>query len=251
MADLDGPYDVPCGSGDGDDAAAADTTDQEAATTDADLRLPPLPPPLKTRNLEFCCGATTILTCVAVAAGVAVAVIFAPSSNLSPTAKIVCAVLVGVECLVAIISLLVIGFGDPGIVKRTPASTNPIPKDVAERLRAGEGLDGLQNFVDESRGVYCVKCCVWRPRNAVHCTTCIPVWNQMSGAPRHRRDIATAAAHRLIDFHTGVDGAVATTTTTAAFTDGASRRRTSPTSSPSARPDGQRLLLVLFSRRSR
>jgi hypothetical protein len=32
-------------------------------------------------------------------------------------------------------------------------------------------LDGLQNFVDESRGVYCVKCCVWRPRNAVHCTT--------------------------------------------------------------------------------
>ena len=173
MADLDGPYDVP--SGDGDDAAAADTTDHEAATTDADLRLPPLPPPLKTRNLEFCCGATTILTCVVIAAGVAGAVIFAPSSNLSPTAKMVCAVLVGVECLVAIISLLVIGFGDPGIVKRTHATTNPIPKEVAERLRAGEGLDGLQNFVDESRGVYCVKCCVWRPRNAVHCTTRRPV----------------------------------------------------------------------------
>ena len=82
MADLDGPYDVPCG--DGDDAAAADNTDQEAATSDADLILPPLPPPLKTRNLEFCCGATTILTCVVIAAGVAVAVIFAPSSNLSP-----------------------------------------------------------------------------------------------------------------------------------------------------------------------
>ena len=170
MADLDGPYDVP--TGDGDDAAAADTTDQEAATTDADLTLPPLPPPLKTRNLEFCCGATTILTCVVIAAGVAVAVIFAPSSNLSPTAKIACAVLVGFECLVAVISLLVIGFGDPGVVKRTPASTNPIPKDVAERLRAGEGLEGLQNFVDESRGVYCVKCCVWRPRHAVHCTPC-------------------------------------------------------------------------------
>ena len=173
MADLDGPYDVPIA--DGDDAAAAHNTDQEAATTDADLRLPPLPPPLKTRNLEFCCGATTILTCVAVAAGVAVAVIFAPSSNLSPTAKIACAVLVGVECLVAVISLLVIGFGDPGVVKRTPATINPIPKDVAERLRAGEGLEGLQNFVDESRGVYCVKCCVWRPRNAVHCTTRRPV----------------------------------------------------------------------------
>ena len=192
MADLDGPYDVPCGDGD-DDAAAADNTDQEAATSDADLILPPLPPPLKTRNLEFCCGATTILTCVAVAAGVAVAVIFAPSSNLSPAAKIVCAVLVGFECLVAIISLLVIGFGDPGIVKRTPATTNPIPKDVAERLRAGEGLDGLQNFVDESRGVYCVKCCVWRPRNAVHCTTWRPVWNQISGASRHRRDVCSMA----------------------------------------------------------
>ena len=35
MADLDGPYDVP--SGDGDDAAAANTPDEaEAATTDAD-----------------------------------------------------------------------------------------------------------------------------------------------------------------------------------------------------------------------
>ena len=33
-------------------------------------------------------------------------------------------------------------------------------------------MDGLQNFVDESRGVYCVKCCVWRPKGAVHCTTC-------------------------------------------------------------------------------
>ena len=173
MADLDGPYDVP--SGDDDGAAAADTTDREAATTDADLRLPPLPPPLKTRNLEFCCGATTILTCVVIAAGVAAAVIFAPSSNLSPTAKIACAVLVGFECLVAVISLLVIGFGDPGVVKRTPSTINPIPKDVAERLRAGEGLEGLQNFVDESRGVYCVKCCVWRPRNAVHCTTWRPV----------------------------------------------------------------------------
>ena len=43
----------------------------------------------------------------------------------------------GFECLVALISLLVIGFGDPGIVKRTPATINPIPKDVAERLRAG------------------------------------------------------------------------------------------------------------------
>jgi hypothetical protein len=181
MADLDGPYDVPCGSDDG--AAAADTPEEtEAATSDADLRLPPLPPPLKTRNLEFCCGATTILTCVAIAAGVAVAVIFAPSSNLSPAAKIVCAVLVGFECLVAVISLLVIGFGDPGIVKRTPATTNPIPKDVAERLRAGEGLDGLQNFVDESRGVYCVKCCVWRPWHAVHCTTRRPVWNRTSDA---------------------------------------------------------------------
>ena len=190
MADLDGPYDVPCG--DGDDAAAADKVDdQEAATTDADLRLPPLPPPLKTRNLEFCCGATTILTCVAVAAGVAVAVIFAPSSNLSPTAKIVCAVLVGVECLVAVISLLVIGFGDPGIVKRTPESTNPIPKEVAERLRAGEGLDGLQNFVDESRGVYCVKCCVWRPRNAVHCTTWRPVWKSTR---RRSRDCVCSMA---------------------------------------------------------
>ena len=148
MADLDGPYDVPCGDG-GDDAAAADTTDQEAATNDADLELPPLPPPLKTRNLEFCCGATTILTCVAVAAGVAVAVIFAPSSNLSTTAKIVCAVLVGVECLVAVISLLVIGFGDPGIVKRTPATINPIPKEVAERLRAVADTAAVAYLLEE------------------------------------------------------------------------------------------------------
>lgn len=172
MADIDGPYDLPVGSGDNEapDEEAA-TQDAEQRDADAVLVLPPLPRPHYSKRAEFCCGATTILTGVVLAAGVAVAVIFAPTSSLSPTAKIVCAALIGVECTVALVCLLVLACGDPGVVKRTPETIEPMPPAVAERLRAGESLEGLQNFVDK-KGVYCVKCCVWRPARAVHCSTC-------------------------------------------------------------------------------
>jgi len=53
---------------------------------------------------------------------------------------------------------------DPGVVKRTPITTKPMPPEVADRLRSGEPLDGLDNQELESvpGSSYCVRCCVWR-----------------------------------------------------------------------------------------
>jgi len=53
---------------------------------------------------------------------------------------------------------------DPGVVQRTPASTKPVPPAVAERLRTGETLEGMENqeMEREPDGTYCVRCCVWR-----------------------------------------------------------------------------------------
>jgi hypothetical protein len=53
---------------------------------------------------------------------------------------------------------------DPGVVPRTPFTTEPVPPGVAERLRSGEPLDGLDNQKLESDpdASYCVRCCVWR-----------------------------------------------------------------------------------------
>ena len=54
-------------------------------------------------------------------------------------------------------------FGDPGVVIRSRGNCLPVPPVVAERLRAGDSLEGLENVRDDSDGAsYCVRCCVWR-----------------------------------------------------------------------------------------
>ena len=50
---------------------------------------------------------------------------------------------------------------DPGVVPRTQETCMPIPDVVAERIRAGETLEDVDNLKGSS-GTYCVRCCVWR-----------------------------------------------------------------------------------------
>ena len=70
------------------------------------------------------------------------------------------------------ICLLGLLFGDSGEIQRSPEICFPLPPEVAQRLASGETLDGLANITDEERGIYCVRCFVWRPRGSHHCSVC-------------------------------------------------------------------------------
>lgn len=75
--------------------------------------------------------------------------------------------------VVALIGLILIQLLDPGIIRRTDETCQPVPSPVAECLEADQPLDGLKNFVDaQSAKSYCVRCCVWRPIGSHHCSIC-------------------------------------------------------------------------------
>ena len=65
--------------------------------------------------------------------------------------------------------------GDPGVVFRSDENCFPLPSAVAQRLRSGSPLDGMQNITTKSGKVFCVRCCIWRPatRSDIHhCSIC-------------------------------------------------------------------------------
>ena len=52
------------------------------------------------------------------------------------------------EATLAIIFLLGLMWGDPGVVKRSPETCYPMPEVVSERLRNGRTLDGVGNVTE-------------------------------------------------------------------------------------------------------
>ncbi len=81
---------------------------------------------------------------------------------------------INAQAVFAIGCTLYVLFGDAGVIERSEETCLPIPPVVAERLAAGESLDGLANPVDDTSS-YCVRCCVWRRPGrgrAHHCSTC-------------------------------------------------------------------------------
>ena len=75
--------------------------------------------------------------------------------------------------VIAAAALLLINVWDPGIIRRSNAVCSPLPRVVSERLRMTEPLEGLRNIPDE-KGIssFCVRCCIWRPIEAHHCSIC-------------------------------------------------------------------------------
>ncbi|CAJ1447174.1 unnamed protein product [Effrenium voratum] len=63
---------------------------------------------------------------------------------------------------IAVVCLLYLLFGDPGVIKRSPETCFPLPQEVATRLRRGEALEGVEN-IQEGDSTFCVRCLVWRP----------------------------------------------------------------------------------------
>jgi len=137
--------------------ASASTADRE----DAIARLPPMPSPdYATRTAESACGTTVVLGLIAAAVGGMVGIQW----DAQGAHKVAFLVVIGLEALIAIACLLGILCGDPGIIGRSPETVFPLPKEVEEKLRAGEPLDDLKNNIEGTDGrSFCVRCLVWRP----------------------------------------------------------------------------------------
>ena len=79
-----------------------------------------------------------------------------------------------VVSVVAVVCHALIMFGDPGTVFRSRETCYPVPPVVAERLRAGDKLDDLDNVRGEEWSSYCVRCCVWRRSSGKLESACLP-----------------------------------------------------------------------------
>jgi len=90
--------------------------------------------------------------------------------------KDIYAALIYSEAVIAIICLLGLALGDPGVVKRSRETCFPLPNAISEALLAGKDLSSIRSNVrgDDGR-TFCVRCFVWRPDNAGevhHCSIC-------------------------------------------------------------------------------
>ena len=139
------------------------------------VQLPPLHKPVAEQNRQAALGVTSV-------SGLAVALVVFTHANewaaggaqplhsqLSMLGKLISSV--------AMICLVMIMRGPQDrVVRRSKATTEPLPPVVLQRLAAGESLDGLVNLVDGDAS-FCVRCCVWRrpPPPVAATTTCLCV----------------------------------------------------------------------------
>eukprot|EP00913_Durusdinium_trenchii_P019406 g18244.t1 len=87
--------------------------------------------------------------------------------------------LIWAEAGVAVLSTLYLLFGNAGVVQRSEKTCYPIPSEVESLIKQQRTLDGLKNIPagqdHPMHDSYCVRCCLWRPRNAGkvhHCNVC-------------------------------------------------------------------------------
>lgn len=129
------------------------------------ISLPPLPQPDYTQKRnEAKCGIFSVLFIVAIVLALTHGVALNDRiGSLPPPAYWVCFGVIHAMAFIALICLERVIRADPGIIKRSPQTCEPIPDVIRERLEHGLGLDDLRNLYDDSKGSYCVRCCVWRP----------------------------------------------------------------------------------------
>jgi hypothetical protein len=145
--------------------------------------LPPFPRPARwSLACEWCLGHLVVglLCCMFVA--ITIGVTMTQDSIAARFFRhLICA-----EAIVAMITLLVLQCVSFGAIRRTPGTCFPLPDVLEERLlrechlepltngawaRAASGLGNVRDD-DGHRGVYCVRCFVWRSADGHHCGEC-------------------------------------------------------------------------------
>ena len=131
--------------------------------------LPPLPRPnIAVMRSEACTGITVVLVLITLLVGVPHALRFGsgwqwPAAGEPFDSTAACFLCLYVESTIALLCLLGLIFGDPGVLKRSRERCFPIPPAVLERLRSGQSLTGMDNVYSDGH-VYCIRCCMWRHR---------------------------------------------------------------------------------------
>lgn len=134
--------------------------------------LPPLPPPKKCDMLLQSTGGTfyvsfQIFCLVGGTHGLALTIL--PrflGQMLTADQRFLYLTAIYTEAVIAVVCLLFILCGDPGVIPRTEENCFPLPAEVAEKIRRGESLESMENVDDGDRS-FCVRCLVWRPKRQV------------------------------------------------------------------------------------
>lgn len=125
--------------------------------------LPPLPKPQHAiLRVQVLRGVATVLCSIVTGIGAVHAlawyVHYEPAHLWSPLTFAI-----HTQAVIAIVAHVNLLVCDPGVLPRDRWTSLPVPSVVAERLRAGDSLEGLTNVFDETDvSSYCVRCCVWR-----------------------------------------------------------------------------------------
>ena len=132
--------------------------------------LPPMPAPnLTDMRSEACFGCLFVLFLIGTAVGIPHAVApELPTFHAWDAKAISFACLYG-EALIALLCLLGLMLGDPGVLKRSRETCFPLPEAVAERLHEGKSLQMLENIRGRDGREFCIRCCIWRPRDSGRC----------------------------------------------------------------------------------
>ena len=93
----------------------------------------------------------------------------------------VLSVLVIAESCVAFGCWLAIMLVDPGTVKRSAETTDPLPAKIVSQLASAEPMDSLPMLLVEDGEIFCTQCLVWRKKTTskdlaglAHWTCCVP-----------------------------------------------------------------------------
>eukprot|EP00931_Biecheleriopsis_adriatica_P108326 TRINITY_DN82636_c0_g1_i1.p1 TRINITY_DN82636_c0_g1~~TRINITY_DN82636_c0_g1_i1.p1 ORF type:complete len:227 (+),score=26.93 TRINITY_DN82636_c0_g1_i1:70-750(+) len=88
-------------------------------------------------------------------------------------------ILIWVEAGIAVFCTAYLLFADAGVIQRSEETCYPIPAEIEELLRQNLPIENRKNITGPSdsstQGSYCVRCLLWRPRNAGkvhHCNVC-------------------------------------------------------------------------------